>query len=129
MVVYIAQQSSVEGQPSTIYVVQNEQAQGLAQANHGAYGSQTPNATPPGRGSSKKGDQEETNPIRIMYDSVMLGNFVKWLSGILVMGLAAGILSKNPEHMLLVASAYNVACVRLTPFHGGCLLFCQSCRS
>jgi hypothetical protein len=57
------------------------------------------------------GKEKETNKVKILYDDAFKADIGRWISSCAVIGLAAGIISKNPGQGLLAASAYNLAVV------------------
>ncbi|KAL6923123.1 hypothetical protein FSHL1_000373 [Fusarium sambucinum] len=55
------------------------------------------------------GKEKETNKVKILYDDAFKADIGRWIASCAVIGLAAGIISKNPGQGLLAASAYNLA--------------------
>ncbi|KAF4947682.1 hypothetical protein FSARC_13908, partial [Fusarium sarcochroum] len=55
------------------------------------------------------GKEKETNPVKKLYDDAFKADIGRWIASCAVIGLAAGIISKNPGHEMLAASAYNLA--------------------
>lgn len=58
------------------------------------------------------GKQKETNKVKILYDDAFKADIGRWIASCAVIGLAAGIISKNPSQGLLAAATYNLAVVR-----------------
>lgn len=57
------------------------------------------------------GKEKETNKVKILYDDAFKADIGRWIASCAVIGLAAGIISKNPSQGLLAAAAYNLAVV------------------
>ncbi|RGP63015.1 hypothetical protein FLONG3_10060 [Fusarium longipes] len=55
------------------------------------------------------GKEKETNPVKSLYHDAFKADIGRWIASCAVIGLAAGIISKNPGQGLLAASAYNLA--------------------
>jgi hypothetical protein len=73
------------------------------------------------------GKEKETNPVKILYDDAFKADIGRWIASCAVIGLAAGIISKDPGQGLLAASAYNLAVVRSNSLeYVSCYL--QTCR-
>jgi hypothetical protein len=100
--VYIVEQNA-KGEGSTIHV------------QHGAYpGSQGNAQSAPVGGRPQqvaKSTPEEKNPVELRYDQLMNARIGRWFSAAILLGLAAGIISKHPGKLLLAASAINIAIV------------------
>ncbi|KAH7197871.1 uncharacterized protein B0J16DRAFT_29476 [Fusarium flagelliforme] len=55
------------------------------------------------------GKEKETNPVKKLYNDAFKADIGRWIAACAVIGLAAGIISKEPGQGLLAASAYNLA--------------------
>ncbi|KAF4471212.1 hypothetical protein FALBO_1857 [Fusarium albosuccineum] len=55
------------------------------------------------------GKEKETNPVKKLYHEAFKADIARWISACAVIGLAAGIISKDPSKKLLAAAAYNLA--------------------
>ncbi|UZP46314.1 hypothetical protein NXS19_014126 [Fusarium pseudograminearum] len=55
------------------------------------------------------GKEKETNKVKILYDDAFKADIGRWIASCAVIGLATGIISKNPSQGLLAAAAYNLA--------------------
>lgn len=62
--------------------------------------------------SNESKKAKEPNATKRRYDEMWQAGLGRWVSAIVVLGLAAGIISKGPGSPLLEAAAVNVACVR-----------------
>lgn len=58
------------------------------------------------------GKEKETNPVKKLYDDAFKADIGRWIASCAVIGLSAGIISKQPGQGLLAAAAYNLAVVR-----------------
>lgn len=57
------------------------------------------------------GKEKETNPVKKLYNDAFKADIGRWIAACAVIGLSAGIISKEPSQGLLAASAYNLAVV------------------
>jgi hypothetical protein len=57
------------------------------------------------------GKEKETNPVKKLYNDAFKADIGRWIAACAVIGLAAGIISKEPGQGLLAASVYNLAVV------------------
>ncbi|KAH6692225.1 hypothetical protein F5X68DRAFT_250411 [Plectosphaerella plurivora] len=60
-----------------------------------------------------KKQEKESNATKRRYDDMWQAGLARWISSIVVLGLAAGIISKGPGSPLLEITAINLACASL----------------
>lgn len=113
-VVYIVQQAADGSGTSTIYTQSQPSPQQVPHASptqpmHTAQVLQQ--TQPTNQVTNEKANDK--NPVSHLYDRAFSMGAGRWLSGILVLGLSAGIISKNPPNPLLGAAAGNLACVSI----------------
>jgi hypothetical protein len=73
------------------------------------------------------GKEKETNPVKKLYNDAFKADIGRWIAACAVIGLAAGIISKEPGQGLLAASAYNLAVVSHN-YPGLELIMTDKCR-
>lgn len=108
--VYIVEQDP-SGQASTIHISQGVNRDAESQNKTGTFFTTT--GGQPGQG--EKPALEEKNPVELRYDQLTNARIGRWLSAAIVLGLAAGVISKHPGSLLLAASAVNIAIVSPPP--------------
>lgn len=59
------------------------------------------------------GRKEEKNPVKKLYHEAFKAGIGRWICGMAVTGLAAGVVSMHPEQRMMGAAIYNLVVVSL----------------
>lgn len=57
------------------------------------------------------GVEDDTNPIKKLYDGAFRAGIGRWICSLAVVGLSAGIISRHPGPRMMGAAGYNLAVV------------------